>query len=112
MPDDDYRDMLNQIAGVRSAAKLDNDGLDAVIRNLLKRLVWIAQINLRGSFAQTELRCLSSHASSSVTLKSAERMLMVNLSRLLELGSVWQRDILEEFLSKNSSQLSGDILPL
>ena len=32
--DDDYRDMLNQIAGVRSAAKLDNAGLEAVIRHL------------------------------------------------------------------------------
>ena len=34
MHDDDYREMLNQVAGVRSAAKLDNDGLDAVIRHL------------------------------------------------------------------------------
>ena len=32
--DDDYRDMLNGIAGVRSAAKLDGVGLEAVIRHL------------------------------------------------------------------------------
>ena len=32
--DDDYRDMLEQVAGVRSAAKLDAGGLDAVIKHL------------------------------------------------------------------------------
>ena len=32
--DDDYRDMLEHVAGVRSAAKLDEKGLEAVIKHL------------------------------------------------------------------------------
>ena len=32
--DEDYRDMLEQVTGVRSAAKLDDKGLDAVIEHL------------------------------------------------------------------------------